>query len=207
MATLLHVDSSGKGSGSTTHPLTKYFADQWKSANGQGRIIYRDLMSSNLPFVNEELVTAFFMPPDALTAQQKSLLSLSDTLLKEIEEADTYIFGIPMYNFTVPAVFKAYLDLIVRSGKTFSYDGGVPKGLLKNKRLVVATASGGDYTAEPMRSLDFLRPYVPAIFGFLGVTDVSIVGMHGHDEGTISATTNAAKKEIDRLVQLPAAVS
>lgn len=205
MATLLHLDSSGKGSLSVTQPLTAYFAQRWQEANPSGRVVYRHLGESNLQFVNAGLVGAYYTPGDKQTDEQKKLLEQSDHLISELFAADVYVFGIPMYNFSVPAVFKAYIDLVVRAGKTFSYEGGRPNGLLANKRLFVITASGGDYTSEPMKAMDFVEPYVRAIMGFTGVHDITFIKAHGTHPEAITATSEAAKQSIDQLLQPVAA--
>jgi FMN-dependent NADH-azoreductase len=206
MTKLLHIDSSGKGALSVTQPLTAYFANKWKLANPNGTINYRHLAESNLQFVNAELVGAFYTPSEKLTAEQRKLLEQSEQLIAELVEADEYLFGVPMYNFTVPAVFKAYLDLVVRAGKTFSYEGGHPKGLLRNKKLTVITASGGDYSAGPAKSMDFLEPYLRTIMNFIGVTDISFIKAHGSNAETVAATSEAAKKSIDALFEKLAGV-
>jgi len=200
MTTLLHIDSTGKGSLSVTQPLTAHFATRWQEANPVGRNIYRHLGDSNLPFVNAALVQAYYTPSEKLTSEQTKLLQQSDQLISELIAADVWVFGVPMYNFSVPAVFKAYIDLVVRAGKTFSYEGGRPKGLLDNKRLFVITASGGDYSSEPMKSMDFVEPYVRAIMNFIGVTDITFIKAHGSNPEAIAATSEAARRSIDQLL-------
>ena len=197
MSKLLHLDSSGKGSLSVTRPLTEYFASKWKESNPAGQVIYRDLMQSNLQFVNADTVGAFYTPEDKLMPEQRKVLAASNSLISELLDADTYVFGVPMYNFAIPAVFKAYIDLVVRAGKTFSYEGGKPAGLLLNRKLIVITASGADYKTEPAKSLDFVEPYIRTIMKFVGVMDITFIKAHGHDPETISTTTKAAKDTID----------
>ena len=107
MSKLLHLDSSGRGAMSVTQPLTAYFAKKWKEANPQGEVYYRNLSESDLQFVNPAIVGAFYTPEDKQSQEQKKVLKQSDDLLWELFEADTYVFGVPMYNFSVPAVFKA----------------------------------------------------------------------------------------------------
>jgi len=201
MTKLLYIDSSGKGSLSVTQALTAHFANKWKPANPSGTILYRHLAQSNLQFVNAELVGAFYTPGDKLTAEQKKLLEQSDQLTQELAEADEYLFGVPMYNFSVPAVFKAYIDLVGRVGKTFSYEGGIPKGLLVNKKLIVVTASGGDYSSGPAKSMDFVEPYVRAIMNFMGVTDITFIKAHGSNADAVAASSAEAKESIDGLFQ------
>ncbi|HEY9773096.1 MAG TPA: NAD(P)H-dependent oxidoreductase [Planktothrix sp.] len=200
MSTLLHIDSSGKGSLSVTQPLTAYFARKWQEANPSGEVIHRHLGESNLQFVNAGLVGAFYTPSDKLTSEQKVLLEQSDRLIDELIAADVFVFGVPMYNFSVPAIFKAYIDLVVRAGKTFSYEGGRPQGLLANKRLFVITASGGDYSSQQMKGLDFVEPYVSAIMSFIGVSDITFIKAHGTNPEIVSTTSEAAMRSIDQLL-------
>jgi FMN-dependent NADH-azoreductase len=104
-----------------------------------------------------------------------------------------------MYNFSVPAVFKAFIDLSVIAGKTFSYENGVPKGLLRDKKAYVVTSSGGNYDLAPMAQMNFLEPYLRTIFGFLGVTDMTFFKVQGHSEEEIAASLASARKEIEAL--------
>jgi len=201
MATLLQIDSSGLSDTSITRRLSAHYAAKWKEANPDGKIIQRNLSETNVPFATEALIFAMNTAPDKLTSSQKLLLSLPDELMKELLEAETYVIGAPMYNFSIPAILKAYIDAIVRPGLTFSYDGGTPKGLLKNKKVIVVTASGGDYSQAPMKNMDFVEPYLKTIFGFIGITDVTFVKAHGTDTETKSATESAAKSAIDALFQ------
>lgn len=199
MSKLLHIDSSAKATISVTRALTHHFAESWREANPNGSIIYRDLSSENLPFVDAEIVAAFFTPEDKQSEEQKRLLAQSNQLIDELLEADVYLFGIPMYNFSVPAVFKAYIDLVVRAGKTFTYAGGVPQGLLKSKKLIVVTASGGDYSG-PLKTMDFVEPYVRTLMGLIGVNDIAFVKAHGSNPETIAATSAAAREQLDALL-------
>lgn len=201
MATLLQIDSSGLSEASITRRLSAHYAEKWKEAHPNGKITYRNLTETNVPFATEALIFAMNTPPDKLTAAQKLLLSLPDELMKELLEADTYVIGAPMYNFSIPAILKAYIDAIVRPGLTFSFEGGRPQGLLKNKKLIVLTASGGDYSEQPMKSMDFLEPYLRGVFGFIGITDITFVKAHGNDPETKATTEASAKAAIDQLFQ------
>ncbi len=201
MSKLLHIDSSAKGPQSTTRALTEYFANKWKEANPTGEVHYRDLAESNLPFVNGNIIGAFYTPAEQQSEQQKLVLQQPDELFEELANADTYVFGVPLYNFGVPAVFKAYIDLVVRPGKTFSYEGGRPAGLIKNKKAYIVTATGGDYSEQPMKSMDFVEPYLRAILGFVGITEVTFIRAHGNDPNTIATTSDSAKKIIDAMLQ------
>lgn len=200
MSKLLQIDSSGKGNASTTRVLTEYFAKIWKANNRDGVVVSRDLLAVDLPPVTPEFTGAMFTPADALTDSQKQALATSDELVNEVLDADTYIFGVPMYNFSVPGVFKLYIDQIVRAGKTFSYSTGVPEGLLKNKKLIVVTAHGADYSTSPMKEMDFVEPYLRAIFGFLGVKNIEFVTVSGRDPQVIAEAIELAKRRMDVIL-------
>jgi FMN-dependent NADH-azoreductase len=180
MPTLLHIDSSPLYGRSVSRELTGAFVAQWKSSHPDGTVIDRDLNSTSIPPINADWVSAVYTPEEARTPQQKELLSLSDSLLAELEQADEYVFGVPMHNFGVPSVLKLWIDQISRLGRTFSYAGGKPKGLLVGKRVTFIIATGGMYDPQTqMASFNFVEPYLRSVFGFLGVTDATFLTAGG----------------------------
>jgi FMN-dependent NADH-azoreductase len=133
-----------------------------------------------MPPINAEWVGAVYTPEQARTPQQKELLSLSDSLLAELEQADEYVIGVPMHNFGVPSVLKLWIDQIARVGRTFSYGEGGPKGLIIDKKATFIIATGGIYDAQAqMASFNFVEPYLRSVFGFLGVTDATFLTAGG----------------------------
>jgi FMN-dependent NADH-azoreductase len=180
MSTLLHIDSSPLYGRSVSRQLTEAFVTEWKSFHPNGTVVDRDLYATPIPPVTAEWVGAAYTPEDARTPQQKDLLALSDTLLAELEQADEYVFGVPMHNFGVPSVLKLWIDQIARVGRTFSYADGTPKGLLTGKKATFIIATGGIYDAQTqMASFNFVEPYLRSVFGFLGVTDASFLTTGG----------------------------
>jgi FMN-dependent NADH-azoreductase len=180
MATLLHIDSSPLGDGSISRHLTKEFVQNWKDANPNGKIINRDLNNTALKPVNAEWVGAAYTPEEARTPAQRELLAVSDQLVVELQEADEYVFGVPMHNFGIPSVLKLWIDLVARAGKTFSYANGTPEGLLKGKKATFLVASGGSYDAgTAMASFNFVEPYLRTVFGFLGVAEIRFIAAGG----------------------------
>jgi|AGTN01.3.fsa_nt_gi Acyl carrier protein phosphodiesterase len=198
MATLLHMDSSAQSANSVTRRLTAQYANSWKEANPGGRVTYRDLTTSGIIFLSNEHLAAFQAPEESLSAAQKELLRFPDELMNELLSADTLVIGAPMYNFTVPAVLKGWIDLIVRPGLTYSFAGGFPQGLLKNKKAVIVTASGSDYSQPQMKSFDYLEPYLRAILGFIGITEVTFVKSHGTNPEVIAISSSLALEAIER---------
>ena len=180
MPKLLHIDSSPLYGRSVSRQLTDAFVTQWKSTHPNGTVLNRDLYSTPISPINADWVGAVYTPEDARTPQQKQLLSLSDSLLAELDQADEYVFGVPMHNFGVPSVLKLWIDQISRVGKTFSYADGVPKGLLVGKKATFIIATGGIYDAQTqMASFNFVEPYLRSVFSFLGVTDATFLTTGG----------------------------
>src|SRR5580698_850117 len=180
MPTLLHIDSSPLYGHSVSRELTGAFVAQWKSSHPDGTVIDRDLNSTPIPPINADWVSAVYTPDEARTPQQQDLLSLSDSLLAELEQADEYVFGVPMHNFGVPSVLKLWIDQITRVGRAFSYAGGTPKGLIIGKKATFIIATGGIYDARTqMASFNFVEPYLRSVFGFLGVTDATFLTAGG----------------------------
>jgi FMN-dependent NADH-azoreductase len=180
MPTLLVVNSSPFHETSVSRHLSEEFVQNWKQANPNGRVITRDLTSSDLKTVDAAWVGASYTPKDARTAEQKQVLGVSDTLLGELRAADEYVFGVPMHNFGVPSVLKLWIDQIARVGETFSYGEAGPKGLLQGKKATFLIASGGAYDAGTvMASYNHVEPYLRSVFGFIGVTDQKFLSAGG----------------------------
>lgn len=179
MPTLLHLDASPLET-SISRELTREFAATWKAAHPDGTVIYRDLSADPSAPINQPWVHAAFTPADVRTAEQKSLLAHSEERIQELESADEIVIGVPMHNFSVPATLKLWIDQVVRAGRTFSYGAGGPKGLLQNKKATLLIASGGVYSADsPAAAMNFVEPYLKAILGFIGITDVRMIAVGG----------------------------
>ncbi len=180
MSTLLHIDSSPLYGRSISRELTGAFVTQWKVAHPEGTVVDRDLNATPIPPIDGAWVGAVFTPEEAQTPEQKQLLALSDSLIAELQQADEYVIGVPMHNFSVPSVLKLWIDQVARVGKTFSYADGTPKGLIVGKKATFLIATGGIYDAQTqMASLNFVEPYLRSLFGFLGLTDVTFLTAGG----------------------------
>jgi FMN-dependent NADH-azoreductase len=176
MPTLLHIDSSPRGDYSASRKLTAEFVASWRKENPGGEVIRRDLYATGLPPVTMEWIAAAYTPEEKRSAEQRNALKLSDELISELLRADQYVLGVPMFNFSIPAVLKLYIDQVVRFGRTFTYGSDGVKGLLEGKRAYVLAAYGGAYgSGSPMAALNFVEPYLQRLFGFIGVQDISFV--------------------------------
>ena len=165
--TILRIDSSAKAEGSTTRALL----DRIEESVGRADI-RRDLGGEALPQISGTWVAANFTPEDQRTADARAALALSDELIAELKAADTLLIAVPIYNFSVPAALKAWIDLVCRAGVTFRYAENGPVGLLEGKRAILAVASGG----TPVGSdVDWATDYMRHIMGFIGITDVTVI--------------------------------
>jgi FMN-dependent NADH-azoreductase len=179
MPTLLHLDSSPLES-SISRELTREFVTTWKAAHPDGAVIYRDVAAHTPKPLDAALIGAGFTPVDARTAEQKALLAPSEELIAELENADEYVLGVAMHNFSIPASLKLWIDQVVRAGRTFSYGANGPQGLLVGKKATVLIASGGVYeSGTPAAAMNFVEPYLKAILGFVGVTEAKFVTAGG----------------------------
>jgi len=131
----------------------------------------------------------------------KRVLRLSDTLIDELLAADTIVIAAPMHNFGPPSTLKAWIDHVARAGRTFSYGPNGPQGLVKGKHAILVVASGGVYSAEPMKPFDFTEPYLHTVLGFIGITDVDVVRVAGVASSAIGpekalASANSQSKQL-----------
>jgi FMN-dependent NADH-azoreductase len=180
MPTLLHLDASPRGDFSISRQLSAAAVAAWKDKHPGGKVVERDLTKTKMTFVDIDWIIGAFSTPDQLTDSHKSALAISDKLIAELLEADEIVIGTPMYNFAVPAVVKAWIDHVVRGGKTFNYLATGPEGLAKGRKVVVAVASGGSYDkASGMEAYNYEIPYLRHILGFIGITDVTFVQAGG----------------------------
>ena len=169
---ILILHSSGRVRDSKTRELSTLLAKHALESRS-GEIWERDLTRENLPFVNETMVGAYFTQEEERSEEQRRALAVSDRLVEELEAADVIILGAPIYNFGAPAALKAWVDLVARAGKTFRYvSGRGPVGLLKGKKAIIVSASGG----TPIGSAaDFLTPWLNQVLNFMGIDDVDVV--------------------------------
>jgi FMN-dependent NADH-azoreductase len=180
MKTLLKIDSSPMGGHSISRKLTAEFADTWAKAHPGGKIITRDLSKTILLPVDQGWVAAAYTPQPNRTAEQNKILSTSELLIHELEQADEYVFGVPMHNFNVPSTLKLWIDQVVRAGRTFSYGPNGAQGLLKGKKATVLVASGGVYGADSaLAALNFASPYLETVLRFIGITDTTTISAEG----------------------------
>jgi FMN-dependent NADH-azoreductase len=172
------VTSSIFGENSKSRAVAHEVLERLEAADPASRVTVRE--TNAIPHFSGELLGALMTPAEKRDAAQQRLVALADTMIAEVETADTIIIAAPMYNFTIPSTLKAWLDHIARAGRTFSYTEKGPEGLLKGKKVYVAASRGGLYAnGGPAAPMDFQEPYLRAMLGFLGLSDVTFVYAEG----------------------------
>lgn len=198
MSNVLLIHSSVFGEKSQSLALARDFLKRYPHRS----LVERALSPQTMPHLDGETFAAMGAPADALTGAQRTAVVLSDTLIVELEAADTIVFALPMYNFSIPSTLKAWIDHVARRGRTFRYSEQGPEGLLKGKKVFVLVARGGVYSkGSPSAAFDFQEPYLRAVLGFIGLTDVTFIHLEGLAMGPQAADASRAKAlaEIDRL--------
>ncbi len=206
MPTLLHIDSSPLES-SVSRELTREYVKAWKAKTPAGKVITRDLSKGAPQPLDAAWIHASFTDPSARSPEQNAALSVSDELIAEVEAADEIVIGVAMHNFSIPSALKLWIDQVVRSGRTFSYASGGPKGLLSGKKATILSASGGSYEpGSPYASMNHADPYLKTVLGFIGITDVSFVAAGGANKLMGGAVSREAflKPTLERVRALAA---
>jgi FMN-dependent NADH-azoreductase len=196
MATVLVLTCSPRGERSVSRALTTRFAQEWARHHPQDTIRLRDLGHHPVPHVTEMWIVGASAGADSQSGATRDAIAISDTLIEELLAADRYVIGVPMYNFNIPSTLKAWIDQIVRAGKTFAVGPTGSEGLVKDKKALFITTSGGVYTpGTPSVEFDFQEPYLRTIFKFIGVTDVRFVKAEGMNQGVDMVAKSRAKAE------------
>jgi len=163
---ILLVQSSARHAGSVTRELAEALALKLG-----GTVKTRDL-AQGVRLVDENWVEANFTDADARSSAQADVLAGSDELVRELFEAQSVVIAAPIYNFSIPAALKAWIDQIARAKLTFQYTEEGPVGLLGGRKAYIVVSSGG----VPVGSAaDFATPYLRHVLGFVGIDDIEII--------------------------------
>lgn len=169
---LMHVDASPKGAKSNSRMLSEQFVEMLRDRVPALTVDYLDLAQDPPPHVSGDFARAIYTPEEERTPQMRALLEPSDALCRRLLAADALLFAMPMYNWSMPSSFKAFLDLVVRGGVTYiaGPDGYV--GQLARHKVLFLTTRGADLReGSPFAGMDALTPALTHGFGFIGVRD------------------------------------
>ncbi|VAW46270.1 FMN-dependent NADH-azoreductase [hydrothermal vent metagenome] len=196
--TILHINSSGRYKDSITRQVSELVVEHLKESAALQEVIKRDV-AEGVPFINEVWINSNFTAQEERTEEQKMALSFSNELVAELKKSDYIVMATPIYNFSIPAVLKAWIDLIARAGLTFRYTENGPVGLLENKKAIVVMASGGVPIGSEM---DMASGYLKFVLGFIGIHDVTIIDASVIDYLDDDEKKHRVKSQIAGLIDL-----
>ena len=199
MNKLLQINSSLFTSEGQSTQLADLFIADYSKKNPETKVQTLDLSANPLPHLDGERFTAFITPAGERSESQKMIVAESDKLIADLREASVIVFALPMYNFGIPSVLKAYIDHIARAGETFKYTENGPVGLLEDKPVYIFAARGGAYLGTDN---DTQTGYMKAFLAFIGLTNVQFVYAENLSLGEDSKTESLqnAREQISQLL-------
>lgn len=194
MSNVLLITASPRGHRSASRTLADDFA---KKLTGD-TLVFRDVGRTPPPFVSEDWIAGAFNPPETHEAAWAKAIATSDALVDELLAADKIVIATPMFNLGIPAALKAWIDQIIRGGRTFAVTADGTAGLLTGKKALVIVTGGSALAGTPY---DFVEPYLRATLGFIGITDVTFVRAEGfgNAQANKSALIAEATAKLDTL--------
>ncbi|WP_118973697.1 FMN-dependent NADH-azoreductase [Taibaiella koreensis] len=172
---VLHIDCSVRNEASLSRQLSGFFVTELRNKEPGLALDYLDLGAAAPDHVSALFIEGNYTSPERRTPEMIAELAASDKLIGRLHDADVYVIGMPMYNFTVPSNFKVFIDNVVRTGMTFRIQGMVSEGLLVNKKVYVINTRGVDFSHEAIKPMDQLVPYLKTIFAFIGLDDAQFI--------------------------------
>ncbi|WP_292667166.1 FMN-dependent NADH-azoreductase, partial [Mesorhizobium sp.] len=185
---ILLVTSSPRGAASHSTRVATDLAQKLVAADPSNSLVVRDLVAKPLPHIDPDYATGIYTPAEARTPRQAEVVGVSDAVLDELFAADTVILATGFINFNISSTLKSWVDHVARSGKTFAYGEGGPKGLVKGKKVYIVLASGGIYSQGAAVQMDHAVPYLRSVLGFLGMTDIEVIRVEGVGMGADAVT-------------------
>ncbi len=188
MINVLHVISSPRNNYSFSLNLGKTIIKKLINENTPCKLIEKNLINDSPPFLSADQIIALYKNSESRNDREEKALMYSDNAITEVQEADVIVISTPMYNLGIPAILKAWIDQIVRIGVTFTYDSqGIKVGLLCNKKVYLAIASGRIHTNEK-RETEFIESHIKIVMKSIGITNFTTLRVEG-----------TAKKNIQEL--------
>ncbi|QXX76578.1 FMN-dependent NADH-azoreductase [Methylovirgula sp. HY1] len=201
MTTILHIDSSILGGYSVSRALTSDIVAKQRALHPGARVIRRDLVVDAVLHLSDAHI-AVFRGGEVSSPALGQDVAMGGAYIDDLFAADIIVIGAPMYNFSIPSQLKGWIDRVCVAGRTFQYGANGPEGLLKGKKVFIASTRGGVYTGDsPAAPLDYQESYLRSVLGFIGLVDVTIIRAEGLNvsEAAKAAAVAKAKTEIAAL--------
>ena len=215
MTTILRIDSSSRPAapegtpveGSFSRALADRIVVRLGGARPGATVVQRDLVADPIGHIADATIKGYYTPPEAMTDELLAATAQSDALIAELGAAGAVVLSAPLYNFSVPSALKAWIDQIVRIGRTFAYEDGQFSGLLSDRPtyLALSYGAGGYAPGGPLEAYDFLRPYLTGLLNFIGLASVDVFAVEATTAPDAADRLAAALAEVDRRLPLRAA--
>lgn len=179
MKNILHIISSTRGKESVSTQLGNEIVNRLTGANPGSTVTTVNLETNPLPHLNQSLTKALTTPQELRSVEDIAELQHAEGAVNQVLAANVIVISVPFINFSVPSSLKVWMDNIVQAGVTFSYGANGPQGLLTNKKVYIAFASGGIYSEGPMAVYDHATPYLKSVLSFIGLTDIEVIRAEG----------------------------
>jgi len=202
VSTILAINSSAARDGSVSRMMVDHAVGLLMNADPDAVILRRDLGLHPIPHLSNSNLAGVRGAPS--TASEYATRALSSELIAELRAADLIVIGAPMYNFSIPTALRGWFDYVLRAGETFRYSEAGPQGLLRGKRTIVMESRGGLYSEGLAKGMDFQEPYLRALLGFAGITDVTFVRAEqlGFGPEVREHAIRRARHELTALVEM-----
>lgn len=199
MATVLYIKANVKPEGqSRTFKIADKFIDVYKQSHPDDTVITLDLYKEGIGFLTEEAV-CLHKPANPEEYRAHPILKYA----YQFVEADKYVFAEPLWNLSIPAILKGYIDYVTVTGITFKYTAEGPVGLCQGKKAVNITTRGGSYSEGPAAGFEMGDRYLRTICGFLGIRDFTTIAADGLDiiGQDVDAILDKAIREAESLAR------
>lgn len=184
---LLHIVATPRTHQSNTMRIATAYLENMRANHVDLSVDTINLFMQDLPAVVGDNIEAKYtlMAHRPVDKRHQESWRQIECLIEQFLSADIYLISTPMWNLTVPYMLKYYIDAIVQPGYLFTYTKQGPVGLVQDKKMICITTHGGDYSAHsPFHAFNFLEPYLRAIFGFVGITDIQFISAEPMDSST-----------------------
>lgn len=205
MKKLLHIIATPRGEESRTLKVTGAFLDTFKKIHPDWVVEELDLIKEKLPPLTLKQVNGKYilLGGKDLSGEFKKAWEEIVAHIESFSSADAYLVSTPMWNFSIPYMLKQYIDIIVQPKYLFRYTPDGVEGLIKNKKMLIVTSRGGEYSSDQMRKMDFQEPYLRAIFGLVGITDITFINAQPMDVG-LEIQNQKIKEAQDSVIKIAA---
>jgi FMN-dependent NADH-azoreductase len=179
MSNILLLTSSPRGEASYSTKVALALVDRLRAVDPSASVTLRDLAAEPLPHIGTDLVVGLATPAEGRSPAEQAAVALSDRLVRELKAADIIVIASSMINFGLSSTLKSWIDNVVRAGETFRYGAAGPEGLVTGRKVYVVAARGGVYSEGVMQAINFQEPYLKALLGFIGLTDIEVIAVEG----------------------------